>query len=213
MRVAIAGGHGNIALLLTKLLTATGDEVVSLIRNPDHAADVEAAGGEPRVLDLEAADAATIANEVGRADAIVFAAGAGPGSGTERKETVDFEAAAKMVEVGERLDVERFVMISSMAADSSHEGDEIFDVYLRAKGRADDALRASDLTWVIARPGMLTDDPPTGKVALGESVERGAIPRADVAAVLAECLRTGAADGRTFEVVGGETPIAAALAT
>jgi uncharacterized protein YbjT (DUF2867 family) len=211
MRIAIAGGHGKIALLLTRDLAATGDEVVSLIRNPDHAADVEAAGGAPRILDLETADAGTIAAELGPTDAIVFAAGAGPGSGAERKETVDYEAAAKMIEAGEALGVKRFVMISAMAADASHEGDDVFDVYLRAKGRADDALRASSLNHVVVRPGMLTDDPPTGAVQLGESVPRASIPRADVAALIAECLRTGAGDGRTFDVVSGATPIAGAL--
>jgi uncharacterized protein YbjT (DUF2867 family) len=212
MRVAIAGGHGKIGLLLTKELEATENEVVSLIRNPDHAADVETAGGEPRILDLEEASPEQIAAEIGTADAIVFAAGAGPGSGVERKETVDYEAAAKMIEVGKALDVKRFVMVSSMNANSGNSGDDVFDVYLRAKGRADEALRSSGLTYVIVRPGRLTDEPGTGMVELGESVERGEIPRADVATVLAQCLRAEAIANRIFEVVAGETSIADAVA-
>jgi nucleoside-diphosphate-sugar epimerase len=211
MRVAIAGGHGKIALLLTKELEAVGDEVVSLIRNPDHAADVETAGGEPRIVDLEEASAEQIAAEIGTADAIVFAAGAGPGSGLERKETVDYAAATKMVEVGKALDVKRFLMISSMAANAGNAGDDVFDVYLRAKGRADDVLRKSGLTYVIVRPGRLTDEPGTGMVELGESVDRGEIPRADVATVLGQCLRAEAIADRILEVVAGETPIAEAV--
>jgi nucleoside-diphosphate-sugar epimerase len=212
MRVAVAGGHGKIALLLTKELEATGNEVVSLIRNPDHAADVETAGGEPRILDLEDATPEQIAEEVGTVDAIVFAAGAGPGSGVERKESVDYEAAAKMVEVGKKLDVKRFVMVSSMSANPGNSGDDVFDVYLRAKGRADQVLRDSGLTYVIVRPGRLTDDPGTGMVELGESVDRGEIPRADVAIVLANCLRAEAIANHILEVVSGEVPIAEAIA-
>ena len=212
MKVAIAGGHGRIALQLTELLTGAGDEVASLIRNPDHAADVEAAGGTPVVLDLEQATGPEIASGIGSADAVVFAAGAGPDSGPERKESVDHGAATKLVEAGRALKIDRFVMVSSMGADPEHDGDEVFDAYLRAKGLADRELMASGLTYVVVRPGMLTDDPPTGKVDAGLTVERGEIPRADVAAVLAECLRSESIADHAFEVVGGDAPIAEAIA-
>ena len=83
MRVAIAGGHGQIALRLEKVLKQQGDEPVALIRNPDHAGDVRAAGGEPVVCDLEHAPAEEVAEAIKGADAVVFAAGAGPGSGPD----------------------------------------------------------------------------------------------------------------------------------
>jgi uncharacterized protein YbjT (DUF2867 family) len=212
MRVAIAGGHGKVALHLSRLLEERdSDEIVSLIRNPDHAEEVRSAGGEPVEVDLEQASADEIAAAIGAADAIVFAAGAGPGSGVERKESVDYGAAVKLIDVGRQLGIERYVMLSSIGADAEHEGDEVFDVYLRAKGRADRALIESGLTYVIVRPGMLTDDPGMGRVEIGESVKRGEVSREDVAAVLAVSLRAEHAAGHVFEVVAGDTPVAEAV--
>ncbi len=213
MRVLIAGGHGKIALELTRLLSDRGDEVRSLIRNPDHAAAVEGAGAaESVVCDLETDDVARIAAAVEGMDAIVFAAGAGPGSGSERKETMDYGGAAKLIEAARRKGVDRYVIVSSMGADPDHEGEETFDVYLRAKGRADADLIASGLDFTIVRPGGLTDEPATGRVLASERGERGRVPRADVAAVLAAVLSTPAAIGKTFEVISGETPIEDAIA-
>lgn len=203
----IAGGHGKIAMELTRLLDERGDLVRSLIRNPDHAEEVREAGAtEAIVCDLEEEHEDRVAEAVGEADVVVFAAGAGPGSGPERKETMDYGGVVKLLAAAEHNHIPRFAVISSMGADSAHEGEETFDVYLRAKGRADDAVRASGLDYLIVKPGGLTDDPPAGTVTAGESVERGQIPRADVAAVLATLLRDGAR-ARTIEVVGGTTPI------
>lgn len=211
MRIAIAGGHGKIALLLTRRLEQSNEEVVSLIRNPEHASDVAAAGGEPRLLDLESSDVSAIVAALQDVEAIVFAAGAGPGSSVERKETVDYGAAAKLVEAGVSLDVKRWVMVSSMGADPSHQGEEAFDVYLRAKGRADAALIASGLDYVIVRPGLLTDKQGTGLVTLADRVPQGEIPREDVAGVLFESLRVPAPSNHVFQVVSGRTPIPKAL--
>ena len=185
MQILIAGGHGKIAMELTRLLNASGDGVKSLIRNPDHSDEVREAGAEPVICDLEEADAGAVAEAVGSADAIVFAAGAGPGSGPERKESMDYGGAVKLIEAAERNGIPRYVIVSSMGADPDLEGDEGFDVYQRAKGRADAALAESGLDFTIVRPGGLTDDAPTGKVNAGTSTGRGEIPRADVAAVLA----------------------------
>jgi nucleoside-diphosphate-sugar epimerase len=208
MKVLVAGGHGKIALELTRLLAGRGDEVRSLIRNPDHADEVRAAGAaEAVVCDLEAAGEDEVADAAGEADAIVFAAGAGPGSGPARKETMDFGGVVKLLVAARRNGIPRFVVISSMGADPDHEGDETFDVYLRAKGKADAAVRASGLESLVVKPGMLTDDPPTGSVAAAESVERGEIARADVAAVIAALLAAWPGS-RTIELVGGDTPIA-----
>src|SRR5918996_3993994 len=115
MDVAIAGGHGQVALRLERLLAARGDRARGLVRTPDHAADLEAAGAEPVVCDLEAGDA-DVAGAVAGADAIVFAAGAGPGSGAERKRTVDLGGAVKSIEATKAAGVSRFVIVSSMGA-------------------------------------------------------------------------------------------------
>ena len=207
MRVLIAGGHGKIALELTRLLDERGDQVRSLIRNPDHATAVADVGAsEVVVCDLEAAGEDEVAEAVGTVDAIVFAAGAGPGSGPERKETMDYGGVVKLLAAAKRNGSPRFVVISSMGADPDHGGDDTFDVYLRAKGKADATVRESGLDYLIVKPGMLTDDPPAGTVEAAESVERGEVPRADVAAVIATLLRDPT-PARTIEVVGGPTPI------
>ena len=209
MRVAIAGGHGQIALVLIRLLAERGDAAVGLIRNPAHADDVRAAGGEPVLCDLEGD--ADVAVAIAGSDAVVFAAGAGPGSGAERKWTVDYGGAVKLIEACRRAGIERYVIVSSIGADPDAAGDEGFAVYLRAKGRADAELAASGLAYTIVRPGPLTDDPPTGRVTLGPGVPRGPITRADTAALVAACLASAASVGRTFVAVNGDTPIDEAL--
>ena len=208
MRVAIAGGHGQIAMRLAPLLRERGDEVVALIRRPDHADEVLAAGANPVVCDLESAPDEHVASAVEGCDAVVFAAGAGPGSGSERKDTMDYGGAVKLMGAG----VKRYVMVSSMGADPDTPGDDTFAVYQRAKGRADAELVDSGLDYTIVRPGGLTDDEGTGRVRAGERVGRGKIPRDDVAAVLAAVLHDPETAGLTFELVSGEDPIDDAVA-
>jgi uncharacterized protein YbjT (DUF2867 family) len=212
MRVVIAGGHGQIALQLERLLAERGDQPVGIVRNPDHVSDVEATGAEAVVLDLEQADVTELAAVVSGARAVVFAAGGGPGSGAARKETVDKGAAILLADAAEAAGVRRYVMVSSMGTDRADpDSDDVFQVYLRAKKAADDDLRARDLDWTVVRPGRLTDDPGTGRVRVG-TLERGDIPRADVAAVLAGCLDSPATVGRTFDVLAGDVPLEQALA-
>jgi nucleoside-diphosphate-sugar epimerase len=212
MDVVIAGGHGKIALLLARRLVDAGHRSRGLIRNPDHADDVRAAGGEPVLADLEALEADEVAEVIGDADAIVFAAGAGAGSGAERKWTVDYGGAVKLIEVAKRNGIERYVIVSSTGADPDAEDDGGFGTYLKAKGRADAELAASGLAHTIVRPGPLTDDPPAGTVEAGEDVERREIPRADVAETIAVVLDTPGTAGLAFELMGGVTPIPEAIA-
>jgi uncharacterized protein YbjT (DUF2867 family) len=211
--VAIAGGHGQIALRLARLLSARGDRVRGLIRNLDQAPDLHEAGAEPVMCDLETADATAVVDAITGADAIVFAAGAGPGSGAERKHTMDHGGATKTIEAARAAGVNRYVIISSMGADSPPppgEGD-VFGEYLRAKAAADADVAASGLEYTIVRPGGLTTDPGTGRVNAAPSVPRGSIPRDDVAAVLVAVLDDPRTSGLTFELVSGDTPIADAL--
>ncbi len=211
MVVAIAGGHGKIGLLLTRSLAERGDRVLSIIRDPAHGEHVAAAGGEPVVIDLENSDAEEVAQAIMDADAVVFAAGAGAGSGAARKETVDYGAAVLLIKAAHIANAKRYLMISAMSADADREGEEVFDVYLRAKGRADDELAESGLEYTIVRPGALTDAEPKGRVEIAPKVERGEVPRADVAAVLAACLAEPGTIGRTFELVAGSDRIESAL--
>jgi len=215
LRVVIAGGHGKIALILERLLADRGDSVVGLIRNPEHAADVKAAGAEPIVLDLEKAAVDEVAGAVRGADAVVFAAGAGPGSGAARKQTVDRDAAILLADAAEAAGVDRYVMVSALAADDrslDESYDEVFRVYMQAKSEADANVRArSGLRTTIVRPGGLTNDAGTGLVRIAESTGRGTVPREDVARVLVAVLDAPQTAGRTFELISGATPIDDAL--
>jgi uncharacterized protein YbjT (DUF2867 family) len=214
MRVVIAGGHGKIALRLTTLLAGRGHTVVGLVRNPGHAEDVRAAGGSAEVVDLEIADLGQVSDVTAGADAVVFAAGAGPNSGVARKDTVDRGASVLFADAAELTGVRRHVQISAMGLDRADDPDmdEVFGAYLRAKAAADEDLMSRGLEWTILRPGRLTDDPGTGTVTLAESVPRGEVTRDDVAAVVVALLDRPATAGAVLELVGGDVPIDKALA-
>ncbi|MFE6287675.1 SDR family oxidoreductase [Streptomyces sp. NPDC057877] len=212
MRIVIAGGHGQIALRLERLLSARGYEVAGIIRNPEQGNDLREAGAEPVLLDLESASVEEVAAHLQGADAAVFAAGAGPGSGAKRKDTVDKGAAVLFADAAVRAGVRRFLVVSSMGASPRQEGSEVFDVYLRAKGEADEHVRGLDaLDWTILRPGSLTDDPGTGLVRLEAHTGRGPVPRDDVATTLAELLETPATAGLTLELIAGSAPVSVAV--
>jgi len=213
MRVVIAGGHGQIALHLEQMLADRGDLPVGIVRNPKYEGDLKQVGASAVVLDLENSSVEQIAEVVTGADAVVFAAGAGPGSGAARKLTVDRDAALLLADAAAAAGVRRYVMVSSYGADNHDPtSTDVFQVYLRAKSEADAAIRARDLDWTIVRPGGLTNTPGTGRVEIGESVGRGSIPREDVAAVLLRTLELPLTVGKQFEVIAGTTPILDALA-
>jgi uncharacterized protein YbjT (DUF2867 family) len=191
MRIVIAGAHGQVARRLGRLLSARGDTVVGIIRNPDHATDLDSDGVRPAVLDLESTTVEELAEVVRGADAVVFAAGAGPGSGEARKHTVDHGAAVLLADAAERAGVRPYLLVSSMGAE-------------------DEVLPREALATTILRPGGLTDDPGTGRVTLGHGIGYGSVPRDDVAAVLVALL-DARRDGAVVELVSGDTPIAEAV--
>ena len=210
MHVVIAGGHGKIALRLTARLAARADIVTSLIRNPDHRADVEQAGGRPVVVDLEATTVDDLAPILSGADAVVFAAGAGPGSGAARKDTVDRAAAVLLAEAARAAGVHRYLLVSSTGVDDPPRPgtDEVWAAYLAAKKAAEEAVRASALAWTILRPGALTDDPGTGRVLLAPPpVPPAEVTRDDTAAVLVALLDTPATAGQVLELRAGDTDV------
>lgn len=214
MRVVIAGGHGQIAVRLSRLLSDRGDKVVGIIRNPAQTDDLGEAGARSAVLDLEHSSVDEVAGVLEGADAAVFAAGAGPDSGIARKDTVDRAAATLFAEAAERAGARRFVQISSMGherADDPAVG-EVFAAYLRAKAAAEEDLRTRRLDWTILRPGRLTDEPGTGRIQLAEHTGRADVTRDDVAAVVLALLDEPRTVGRTLELIGGTVPIAEAVA-
>ena len=215
MRIVIAGGHGKIALRLAGLLAARGDEPVALVRNPDHFQDVVDAGAEPVLIDLEKATVTELAEKVMNADAVVFAAGAGPGSGAARKETVDFKASVLTADAASLAGVRRLVQVSAIGVDDPLPpgSEEVWAAYVEAKRAADADLRERvlELDWTILRPGRLTDGPGTGRVSLGEKVERDSVTRDDVAAVIVSLVDEPGTVGKVLNLVNGETPVVEAV--
>ncbi|MDX6743554.1 NAD(P)H-binding protein [Actinocorallia sp. A-T 12471] len=212
MRIVIAGGHGKIALHL--LRQWPDGSAVGLVRNPDHLADLEATGQSGLVLDLERTTVRELSDALSGFDALVFAAGAGPGSGAARKRTVDQDAAILCAAAAERAGVDRLVQISSMGADRKPDPakDAVWAAYIEAKATAEADLRSRDLAWTILRPGVLTDDPAKGRVTLAPSTGRGPVPREDVASVITALLTQGTATRQTLELIEGDTPIEEAAA-
>jgi uncharacterized protein YbjT (DUF2867 family) len=209
MDVVVAGGHGKVALRLLRLLADRGDRARGLIRNPDHAGDLEAVGAEAVVCDLERAE--DVAPDVDGADAVVFAAGAGPGSGPERKQTMDLGGAVKLIEAARANGIARYVMVSSIGADRPDRASGPMRPYLEAKAEADERLAASGLDYTVVRPGSLTNDPGTGRVRVGTDIGRGDVSRDDVAATLLAVLDADNTIGKTFVLLGGDTPIEEAV--
>jgi uncharacterized protein YbjT (DUF2867 family) len=210
MDVVIAGGHGQIALRLEEQLSARAERVRGLIRNPEHAADLEARGAEPVICDMEAED--DLAPFVEGADAIVFAAGAGPGSGPARKRTVDLGAAVKLIDAAGRLGIDRYVMVSAIGASDPASSSDAMRPYYDAKAEADKQLAGSGLAFTIVRPGALTNDPGTGHVRAGHNIGTGSITRDDVAATVVAALAAPNTIGVTFDVLEGDKPIEDAVA-
>ena len=209
MKVLVAGANGQTARQLVRMLVENGHEVRGLIRKEEQMQNVESDGAEPMLVDLEQDEPdGKIGEAVEGCDAIVFAAGAGPGSGNERKETMDRDGAIKLIKAAESRDAKRYLMLSTMGADDPESRDEKMQPYMRAKGQADERLRNSGLDYTIIRPGRLTDDAGTGNIAAAESLNQyGEITREDVARTFAAALEAENTHGKTFEILSGDTPI------
>lgn len=213
-QIAIVGGNGKIARHLIAALKDQGHTPVALVRNNDHAAELEALGATVGILDIENSTDGDFGAAFAGSDAVVFAAGGGPDGNIDRKRTVDFEGSIKSIAGAKVAGISRFVQISAMSVDKPIPADagDVWTAYVEAKRDADVALRASALDWTIIRPGALVDDAPAGTITLGEEVARGQIPRADVAALLAETLADDRTIGKQWEAVSGPAKIAEAVA-
>lgn len=213
MRVLVAGAHGQTARQLVRILVENGHEVRGMVRKEEQISDIKADGAEPALVDLEEEEAdGGVGEAVEGCDAVIFAAGAGPGSGEERKETMDYGGAVKLIEAAEKRGARRYLMLSAMGAADPESGPENMQPYLSAKARADERLQKSDLDYTIIRPGSLTDDEGTGAIVAAESLgRRGEISRDDTARAFAAALEIENTYGKTFEILSGDTPIPEAL--
>jgi uncharacterized protein YbjT (DUF2867 family) len=211
--IAIVGGHGQIARLLHPMLLGAGHEPVALVRSPEQAAGLEAAGVTARLLDIEASDSEAFADAFEGCAAVVFAAGGGPDGNIDRKRTVDLEGALKSIAAAQQVGIRRFVQVSAINVDEPVDEDAspVWKAYVEAKRDADAALRESGLDWTILRPGRLTDGPGTGRIELGD-VPRGEVPRADVAETVVAVLDHAASAGHQWNVVGGDLDVRDAVA-
>ncbi|GAB6987401.1 SDR family oxidoreductase [Nocardioides pyridinolyticus] len=212
-RIAIVGGHGQVARQLIHVLRRADHDPVALVRREEYRADLEGRGAEVRLLDIERQDAAAFAAAFDGCGAVVFAAGGGPDGNIERKRTVDLEGSLKSIDGAQRAGIDRFVQVSAINVDDPLPADtgDVWRAYVEAKRDADAALRESGLAWTIVRPGRLTDDPATGRVALGPDVARGDVTRADVAAVLAAVLDAPGTVGKQWNLVNGDVPVEEAV--
>lgn len=213
-RIAVVGGHGQIARLLHPLLVERGHRPVALVRSEEQRADLERLGAEVRLLDIEGSDEDAFADAFAGTRCVVFAAGGGPDGNITRKRTVDLEGSLKSIAAARAAGIARFVQVSAINVDEPVAADAspVWRAYVEAKRDADAALRASGLDWTILRPGRLTDAPATGLVDLGREVARSDVPRGDVAAVLAEVVDTGAGVGAQWNLVSGDVRVAEAVA-
>ena len=213
-KVAVVGGHGKIALQLHPLLVAAGHVPVALVRSDSYRAELEELGAEVRLLDIESSTANDFASAFSACDAVVFSAGGGPDGNIDRKRTVDLEGSLKSIDGARAAGIRRFVQVSAIKVDQpvADDASPVWRAYVDAKRGADEALRASDLAWTILRPGSLTDDAGTGRVTLDREVERGSIPRADVAATIVAVLDDDSSVGGQWELVSGDQPIVKAVA-
>src|SRR3954471_17616836 len=203
MRIAIVGGHGQVARQLHPVLVRAGHQPVALVRKDGYRQELEGLGAEVRLLDIENQDASGFGEAFAGCGAVVFSAGGGPDGNIERKRTVDLEGSLKTIDGARSAGIRRIVQVSAIGVDAPLPDDTapVWKAYVEAKRDSDAALRSSGLNWTILRPGRLTDDPALGRVLLDSSVAGGVVPRADVASVIVAVLGEEAASGHQWDLV------------
>lgn len=214
MRVVVVGAGGRTGRLIIEKLVAAGHKAVATIRSPKHMAAMVSLGAETVMLDLELSTGPDFQAQFKGADAIVFAAGSAAGESS----ALDRTGLMKTARAAETAGVKRYLAIASIGASTGMKltgewnTEEMRDYY-KQKRAGNKYLRETDLDWIILEPGSLTDDKSTGKVSITEeAIEEASVDRADVAAVVVALLESRKSNKRAFQLVGGKTPIAEAVA-
>ena len=211
MKVFIIGVTGAVGGLLAQNLIDRGDEVSGLVRREQQRAELAARGVEASVGNLASLSADDLASLLTRMDAVVYTAGSNAGA-RDVTVAIDGEGVVTALDAASLAGVRRFVLVSVLpeaGRGQNLSADEEF--YFAVKKLVDVTVSMSDLDWVILRPSLLTDDPATGTVALGPAQPHDEIPRADVAATLAEILHEPRISRQILELTQGATPIAQAV--
>lgn len=210
MHVLVIGASKGTGRALVDELVGRGHRVRALVRAPDQRDALRQAGAEPVVGDLEG-DLTGVFDGV---EAVAFCAGSGSSTGADATLRVDLHGAVRTIDACVAAGIRRVLLLSSMSADDPLAGRPELRHYYAAMHARERILATSGLDATVVRPGRLTHDQPTGKVELGAPTldHRGTIPRGDVAALLAACLEDPTTVGLVFAALGGDTPMAEALA-
>ncbi|WP_256774262.1 MULTISPECIES: SDR family oxidoreductase [unclassified Stenotrophomonas] len=210
-KVFIVGAAGKVGRHLVEQLAARGHQPLAMHRRAEQAAELTALGGVPVQGDLTGIDVATLATQMRGSEVVVFTAGAG-GAGMEVTNAIDGRGLELAVQAAQQANVKRFLLVSAFPeAGRGKALGEGFENYMTVKKRADVYLAASDLDWVILRPGTLSDAPGTGRVTLGPAIAYGDVPREDVAATLVGLVEHPALRHRIIELTQGDVPVDEAL--
>ncbi|MBB5175100.1 uncharacterized protein YbjT (DUF2867 family) [Texcoconibacillus texcoconensis] len=209
MKILVVGANGQIGKHLVSFIQNHDQlEAKAVIRNEKQESFFKDLGAETAVIDLEG-DVESIANAAEDVDAIVFTAGSGPHTGKDKTILVDLDGAVKTIEAAKMAGVNRYIMISSFdtTRQAIQDAPRSFAPYVAAKHYADEWLKGTDLDHTIIHPGALTNDEGTGQIAAAPEVERGEVPREDVASVIVACLEKEETIGKEFQLVKGDQSV------
>ncbi|WP_025734020.1 SDR family oxidoreductase [Carnimonas nigrificans] len=212
MKVVVIGAGGHVGKHIVATLHASSDTSIAQVRHAHQADEYRQQGIETRLIDLEAPLEEITAAMQG-ADAVIFSAGSGGSTGEDKTLLVDLDGAVKSIQAAQQTGISRFVMVSALGADKRERWNDALKPYYVAKHYADEWLKQSGLDYTILRPGRLSDEAPTHRIAVGypDSREGSQIPRQDVAAAAVAALHIDQSIGKEIDFVGGEQDMVEAL--
>jgi len=206
-KIFIIGATGGVGSRLGPMLVDAGHDVAGLHRKPEQADWLENAGITPRLGDIMTMAAEDLAELTRDCDVVVFSAGAA-GSGLERTTAIDGEGVIKTIHAARANGIARVYLVSAfMDAGRAQPRKDGFEHYMKVKRQADNALAASELDWVILRPGTLVSEDGNGLVNAGLAIRYGCVARGSVAKMLAALIDTPAIRREIIELTDGDIPV------
>lgn len=188
MKLVVIGATRGIGRCLVELALEEGHDVTALVRNPDR---LDTTAGQPAVVRGDILDAASVKKSLQGSDAVCTTIGIGP---TRKPVTVFSEGIRNVVAAMQATGTRQLACITGIGAgDSKNHGGFFYDRIINPlllktiyadKDREEAVVRASDVDWVIIRPGFLTNGPLTGQYRVLTDLTgmtAGKISRRDVA--------------------------------